>query len=88
MLWLRVYDAFLLKETRKIAQTIRSKFNFQVLQFIYFYFCKNLKQYLMPPKTYWLIFWEVRKSWVTKSSYEVDLHKMTSLFELQTQKFS
>ena len=52
MLWLRVYDAFLLKETRKIAQTIRSKFNFQVLQFIYFYFCKSLKQYLMPPKTY------------------------------------
>ena len=30
---------------------------------------------------------EVRKSSVTKSSYEIELRKMTSHFELLTQKF-
>ena len=30
---------------------------------------------------------EVRNSWVTKSSYENVLRKMTSHFELQTQTF-
>ena len=33
-------------------------------------------------------FEEVRNSEVTKSNYETELHKMTSHFELLTEKFS
>ena len=42
----------------------------------------------MSSEANWLIFWELQNSWATKSSYETDLYKMTSLFELLTQEFS
>ena len=62
--------------------SINCKFSFGFFRDCFLIFRRCLTDFLISFLTR-----EVRNSWVTKSSYEIDLRKMTSHVELLTRKF-